>query len=283
MPFLKINDLRLHHRVLGAGETLVLIHGLGSSGADWAFQAKPLAEHFRLVIPDLRGSGLSDAPRGPYAISQFADDLWCLLDMLGEQRVHLMGFSLGGAVALEMAVQRPLSIGRIMTINSLPTYRLDSWRKRWELYAQIALVQGIGLKGASRLAARRLFREPHQAAMRQRVIDVVGSSPRRPYMDTIRALAGWCALDRMPALGANLLMLAGEYDYTPLAEKLAYAERFGAGFKVVRGSRHGTPFDASNACNACALSFFRGLELPPAAMLEIDPPEFAPMTASAGL
>lgn len=276
MPYFQNDELRQHYRVAGSGETLVLLHGLGSSGADWAFQVEPLAAHFRLIAPDLRGSGLSDAPPGPYRIDQFASDIWSLLDSLGETRVHLLGFSMGGAVALEMALQRPDRIGRLMTINSLPSYRVDSWRKRWEVYAQLALIRGLGLRRTSGFAARRLFPLPHQRAMRERVVSVIGGLPKRQYLHSVRALIGWSALERMHSLQAPMLMLAAEHDYTPLAEKRAYAQRFGAQFAVVRGSRHGTPFDAIDASNACAIAFFLGLPLPADDVLVTDPPHRVP-------
>lgn len=282
MPFLQTADVRLHYRDHGVGEPLILLHGLGSSGADWAFQAEPLGSQFRLIVPDLRGSGQSDSPPGPYSIAQFASDVWDLLDELGIERTHLMGFSLGGAVAMEMALQRPHAIARLMTINTLPSYRLDSWRKRMELVSQVALVRGLGMRRLASLAARRLFHEPHQEPMRRRVVEVVGSAPRRPYLDTVRALAQWCSLDRLPALQSEMLMLAGEHDYTPLAEKRDYAERFGAKFAVVGGSRHGTPFDSVAACNAVALAFFRGEPLPQADTLVMDAPGRSPMRAPSG-
>lgn len=282
MPFLQTADVRLHYRDHGEGEPLILLHGLGSSGADWAFQAESLGSRFRLIVPDLRGSGLSDSPPGPYSIAQFANDVWELLDDLGIERTHLMGFSLGGAVAMEMALQRPHAVARLMTINTLPSYRLDSWRKRMELVSQVALVRGLGMRRLALLAAKRLFREPHQEPMRRRVVEVVGSAPRRPYLDTVRALAQWCSLDRLPALQSEMLMLAGEHDYTPLAEKRSYAERFGAKFAVVGGSRHGTPFDSVTACNAVALAFFRGEPLPLPDVLVTDAPARSPMQAPAG-
>ncbi|MEP6882813.1 MAG: alpha/beta hydrolase [Dokdonella sp.] len=282
MPFLQIDDVGLHYRVHGQGQPLVLLHGLGSSGADWAFQAETLGAHFRLIVPDLRGSGLSDAPRGRFSIAQFAADVWQLLDALAVEHTHIMGFSLGGAVAMEMALQRPDAVARMMTINTLPSYRLDSWRKRMELISQVALVRSLGMRRVAAIAAKRLFREPHQEPMRRRVVEVVGNAARRPYLKTVRALAAWCALDRVPAIRSEWLMLAGEHDYTPLAEKREYAARFGAQFAVVGGSRHGTPFDAINACNAVALAFFRGEALPLPETLAIDPADLAPIEAPWG-
>ena len=269
----------LHYRQAGTGEDLLLIHGLGSSGADWAFQEAPLAAHFRLLMPDLRGCGRSPAS-AVASIGDHARDLWALVDRLSISRVHVLGHSLGGAVALEMALQRPEAVTRLMTINSLLSYRIDSLRKWLEVNGQLALVRVLGLRRTARLVARRLFPWPHQAAMRARVIEVIGNLPQRAYLDLARALADWCALERISHLRAPMLMLAAEHDYTPLEEKRRFAALAGAQLEVVAGSRHGTPFDAIEACNECALAWFLGRPIP--VPLRIDSATTAPIAPPPG-
>jgi len=281
MPFAELSHRSIYYRQTGSGPDLLLIHGLGSSGADWAFQEAPLAEHFRLLMPDLRGCGRS--PGGARAsIAEHAADLWDLADRLGVTETHVLGHSLGGAVALEMALQRPVCVRRLMTINSLLSYRVDSVRKWLEVNAQLAMVRVFGLRRTAGLVARRLFPWPHQAAMRERVIKVIGELPQRAYLDLARALADWCALERVDLLRAPMLMLAAEHDYTPLDEKRSFAQRVGAQLAVVSGSRHGTPFDAIHACNACALAWFQGRELPPPEILCMDTAALAPSAPPAG-
>lgn len=279
MPLASINGTEIHYDEHGAGPAVVLIHGLGSSGADWAFQLPALRPQFRLIVPDLRGAGLSGKPAGPYRVAQFADDLWALLEHIGTPQAHLVGFSLGGAVALEMALQRPQQAGRLVTINALPSYRIDAWQKWWQAHGQLLMVRWLGLPRAARLIGARLFPEPHQAAMRRRVEEVVGANARRPYLDTVRALMNWCAADRLDRLQSRLLMLSAEYDYTSLAEKHEWAERLGAEHRVVRGSRHGTPFDAIHATNACLLAWLAEQPLPANAELRVDGPERTPAMA----
>lgn len=112
MPLAEVQGTTLHFERYGANPAadrppVVLIHGLGSSGADWAFQIPALAREHHLIVPDLRGSGLSAKPDGPYCIEAFAEDLWALLDHLRIGRAALVGFSLGGAVSSAMALQQP--------------------------------------------------------------------------------------------------------------------------------------------------------------------------------
>lgn len=283
MADLQLPDVRLRVRRFGLpdGDCVVLLHGLGSSGDDWAFQVGPLARHFNLLLPDLRGCGGSETTAGAYSIAMFADDVWRVLDRCGESRVSLVGFSMGGAVALEMTLQRPHAVSRLALINSLPSYRVDHWRKALELYLQTGLVRVLGMRRTAALVARRMFPHARQAAMRARVVEVVGSSPAEPYLRCARALAGWCAADRITALQAETLMLAGEHDYTPFDEKRRWASALGARLWAVRGSRHGTPFDAVDATNRSLLAFLTGQPAPDPSALCLDPVDRVPARAPA--
>src|SRR5882724_9049764 len=106
MPFFRDHELTVHYLERGRGEPLLLVHGLGSSGADWAFQVAALEQRFRIIVPDLPGSGHSLPPRNEYTIAGFAAALWKLMDHLRIERPNIVGFSLGVAVALEMATLR---------------------------------------------------------------------------------------------------------------------------------------------------------------------------------
>jgi 3-oxoadipate enol-lactonase len=176
------------------------------------------------------------------------------------------------------------AVDRLVLINSLPTYRVDHWRKWMELNLQVGMVRLLGLPRVARMVAGRLFPLPHQAPMRARVADVVGSpAGRASYLATARALATWCAAERIGALRPPTLLIAGEHDYTPLAEKQAWAARMGAEIAVVRGSRHGTPFDAVAAANALLRAFLSGEPLPAADALQVDSAGTAPTAPPEGV
>jgi pimeloyl-ACP methyl ester carboxylesterase len=77
MAFFRDEKSSLHYLVRGYGEPLLLIHGLGGSGVDWAFQVAALEKRFRVIVPDLPGSGHSPPPRDEYTIDGFATTLCC--------------------------------------------------------------------------------------------------------------------------------------------------------------------------------------------------------------
>src|ERR1700736_2859806 len=227
MPFFRNEDISLHYLERGQGEPLMLIHGLGCSGAAWAFQVAALEKRFRVIVPDLPGSGHSSPPRDEYTIGGCASALWSLLDYLDVSRTNIIGFSLGGAVALEMAAQRPASVPRLALINSLATYRPDDWRKWLEAHVTATLVRLLGMRRAAWLLAVRLFPDPWPRVIRGQAPAVVGAVPASSYLGLGLALARWAILDRLDRLTSRILLIAAEYDFSPLAEKPEPAAKLG--------------------------------------------------------
>lgn len=97
----------LHYEEYGHGTPLVLIHGLGSSSQDWELQIPVLARHYRLVVVDVRGHGRSDKPRERYSIQGFTYDLIALFEHLDLPPAHVVGLSMGGMIAFQLAVDEP--------------------------------------------------------------------------------------------------------------------------------------------------------------------------------
>jgi 3-oxoadipate enol-lactonase len=261
----------LYYRSHGNGEPVLLIHGLGGSGVDWSLQIPALEPRFRVIVPDLPGCGSSSPPPGAYSIAGFACTLWSLLDQLEVSRINIVGFSMGGAVALEMSLRRPTLVARLALINSLATYR-DQWRKWMYARSCAALIRLAGMRRAARMFAGGLFPEPWQQALRERAATVVAAVPARSYLSMSRALEQWEATDRLDQIRSRTLVIAGEHDHTPLAEKRELAARLGASMVVVHGSRHGTPFDASEATNASLVALLTDQRLLPCNRLACDTP-----------
>jgi 3-oxoadipate enol-lactonase len=155
MAFFEYNGRAIHYLERGRGEPLVLIHGLGSSGADWALQVPALEKNHRVILPDLPGSGHSASWREGYSVERLAESIWALCGHLQLERINIVGFSLGGAVGLEMSLQRPDSVRRLGLINSLATYRLDHWRKWFEAAVTLALIPLLGMRRAAPRGSRR--------------------------------------------------------------------------------------------------------------------------------
>jgi 3-oxoadipate enol-lactonase len=282
MPFFQDADSSIHYLERGRGEAVLLIHGLGCTGADWAFQVAALERHYRVIVPDLPGSGHSPAPPGGYDIQGYAAALWRLLDHLKIERLNIVGFSLGGAVALEMASARAAAVTRLSLINSLATYRPHTVRKWLETYVSAGMVRMLGMQRAAYVAAARLFPEAWQRSLREHAAAAMGTVSATAYLGMGLALARWSILNRLDRLPCPVLLIAAERDFTPLEEKIALAEQLRAQLVVVRGSRHGTPFDSVGITNACLRAFLDDEPMPAPAQWVCDTASSAQSLSLAG-
>ena len=104
----------------GKGAPLLLIHGLGYARWGWEPVLEPLARSFDVILFDNRGIGESDAPPGPYTVPELAADALQVLDEGGVERAHVLGTSLGGMVAQELALSAPERVDRLVLACTTP-------------------------------------------------------------------------------------------------------------------------------------------------------------------
>jgi len=112
--------VKIGHETRGAGEPLVLVHGLAYDRHGWGRLPELLAESFQVVLIDNRGVGESDAPPGPYTVAELAGDVVGVLDELGLERTHLFGVSLGGYIAQELVLTHPERIEKLVLCSTAP-------------------------------------------------------------------------------------------------------------------------------------------------------------------
>jgi pimeloyl-ACP methyl ester carboxylesterase len=118
MKHLDLHGDRVAYREAGAGEALLLIHGMAGSSATWRAVLPQLSKKYRVVAPDLFGHGESAKPRGDYSLGAFAAWLRDLLDELGITRATVVGQSLGGGVAMQFTYQHRDYCERLVLISS---------------------------------------------------------------------------------------------------------------------------------------------------------------------
>jgi pimeloyl-ACP methyl ester carboxylesterase len=106
------------YRRAGWGPVVVLIHGITGSSETWGEVIEPLAEHYTVVAPDLLGHGASAKPRGDYSLGAYASGVRDLLGALGHDRGTIVGHSLGGGIAMQMAYQFPERCERLVLVSS---------------------------------------------------------------------------------------------------------------------------------------------------------------------
>ncbi len=118
MPTLQSNGITLAYEVAGAGEPLLLISGVGYGGWFWHKIVPGLAARYRVITFDNRGAGGSDKPAGPYTVPMLAADAAGLLDALDVKSAHVLGHSLGGFIAQELALTRPALVRKLILAST---------------------------------------------------------------------------------------------------------------------------------------------------------------------
>jgi pimeloyl-ACP methyl ester carboxylesterase len=259
MPTLRANDAELYYEETGTGEPVLLLHGLGSSTLDWAPQIEALRGSYRVIALDVRGSGRSRdllKPGGPFSVAQFAADTAALLDHLGAAPAHLVGLSMGGMIAFQLAVDSPKMVRTLTIVNSGPALvpRTPDELRAFRLRRLISRV--FGPKGMGRMLAKRLFPKPEQEEKRKVFRERMAKNDRRAYIASQEAIFGWSVLDRIGAIEAPTLVVASDQDYVPVAVKESWARLMkNAQVKVVADAHHALPIEAPEKLNPLLVEF----------------------------
>jgi pimeloyl-ACP methyl ester carboxylesterase len=116
MPFIEAADLHVHYREVGAGRPVLLLHGNWASAGWWVPLLARLPAGYRGLAPDLRGRGRTTGPDSDYAPASLAADALAFADALGLGRLHLVGHSLGAAVAAQLALDAPDRVATLTLI-----------------------------------------------------------------------------------------------------------------------------------------------------------------------
>jgi len=258
---IRLGGVELHCEIAGAGEPLLFIHGLGSCTEDWQPQIDRFAKSNRTIACDLRGHGRSSKPRGPYSIEGFARDIGAILRALETGPAHVVGISLGGMVAFQLAVDAPELVRSLVIVNSGPAVPAQTFKQRLPLYIRLAYARILGLARMAEMIAKRLFPKPEQLALRRAFVLRLAANDKHCYLASLRAIfAGWSVADRLPQIRCPVLVLCSDQDYTPVALKEAYAARLpAASVVVIPDSRHALPMERPREFNDALARFLDGL------------------------
>ncbi len=257
MPTCIIDNTTIHYEDRGEGPVLLLLHGLGSSSLDWQYQYPHFETSYRIIAPDLRGFGRSDKPEGPYLVSRQAEDVVGLLKHLNIDQVALLGFSMGGAVAFELAAREPERVRQLIIVNSATSFVPDHWKKHLEVFVRKAVIRILGVPQLAVLIAKRLFPREDQANLRAMTIERYGANEKQAYLSAIDGLVAWKLSETdLSKLTMPTLVIAAEHDYTPLSDKENYCSMLpNATLRLVHDSRHATPIDQADKFNALLSEF----------------------------
>ncbi len=258
MAKLNINGIKMHYQVIGQGDPLVFIHGLGSSSRDWEFQVNQFCQDYQVVVFDARGHGQSEKPPGPYSIPLFAQDTAALMRALDLGPAHVVGISMGGMIAFQLALDAPDLIRSLVIVNSWPEMVVRTWQERLQIWQRALIVQIMGMRKMGEVLAGRLFPKPEQDPIRTIFVERWAENDKRAYQNSMNALVGWSVSDRIEHIDCPVLVVAADQDYTPLESKATYTRRMpDAELVVIEDSRHATPVEHPQQFNQVLGAFLK--------------------------
>jgi 3-oxoadipate enol-lactonase len=157
-------EATLHYRQHGdAGPAVVLLHGLGSSSADWPEQQAALAPAHRVLALDLPGHGASPLPSGRLTVEGMAAAVAALLERLDEAPAHVVGLSLGACVALRLALGAPSRVRSLTLINPFARLRPGGPGHVARLGLRLVLLGSAPMRTLATHVARGLFPWPERS------------------------------------------------------------------------------------------------------------------------
>ena len=258
MPYVKISEVGLYYEVAGAGPPILFVQGAGAIGGAWRPQVDNLREAFNCVTFDNRGIGQSTAGAPALTIEQMAKDALALCDELGLESVHIVGHSMGGLIAQELALAAPR---RVRSLALLCTFACGQEATKTSLRT---VCMGIGTHIGSRASRRRNFlkilfpknylKTTDEIGLAERTGALLGRDLAGSPPILRQQLAAMRRFDRTADLGniqAPTMVVSAQYDPIALprfGRRLA-KEIAGSRYVEIPGASHGVTIQSPDTVN----------------------------------
>ncbi|MEK4512728.1 alpha/beta hydrolase [Paenibacillus anaericanus] len=257
-----VNGTTIAYQEQGEGETVVLLHGFCGSSAYWEKVQPLLAEQYRVICPDLRGHGSTDAPMGAYTIEQMADDIVGLMEELGIEKYTLLGHSMGGYVALSLAQRYAFRLNGFGLIHS--TGYPDSEEAKEKRLKAVSTIGSEGITSFIEGLVPGLFAPENVDTLTEEVNRVKEIGYKTPPQGASgAALSMRERIDRRDVMSSTtlpLLLVAGESDQIIPLERLFTTEGDNVMKAVIKGAGHMSMYEAPDQLVAVILDFLRKMD-----------------------
>jgi 3-oxoadipate enol-lactonase len=261
MPKVRVNGIEVNYVEAGRGEVLLLIMGFGGDHLAWAFQMPAFAQRYRVIAFDNRGAGQSDAPDVPYTTRMMAEDAVGLLDALRIERAHVLGVSMGGMIAQELALNHPERVRSLQLHCTLarPDGYMQALLQSWRIVRT-----KVSLEEWLRIVTLWLFSPRTYAERPEFVEGVIQTGLANPHPFTITgflrqgdAVRTHDTLDRLGKLRQPALVSVAEDDILvpPRFARALAAAVPRAELRLIDGAGHGYFWERADVFNAMCLDF----------------------------
>jgi pimeloyl-ACP methyl ester carboxylesterase len=273
MPIAQSNGIEVYFEEQGSGEPLLLIMGLAADSIAWMFQRDAFAAHYRTIVFDNRGVGRTSKPAGPYSIAAMADDAAGVLDAIDVDRAHVVGVSMGGMIAQELALRHPQ---RVRSLVLGCTYAKPDAGVTGTFDESLAFFGGSkGPNGEIQVDLDKLdpmafigrllplsFSPQFIMSELPKLMQVFAGALQHGFdlgaiMAQVTATQAHDTADRLHQIAAPTLVLTGDCDLLipPSNSDLLAARIPGARLQKLAGGSHGFNFENPEGFNAAVLEF----------------------------
>ncbi len=259
------NDVSMHYEVAGEGDWLVLIHGAGDNLQTWYNQVPAFSRHYRVLTYDTRGHGQTDVGDSDYTIALWAADLHGLLKALDARHTSVLGYSLGGMIAVMLAAEHPEMVDALVLAGIAGAAIGVGDRQTWEQRrsAQLAILEKEGMAGILRdrtdAAASTMF-SPGFVEKNQQVIEkykeIFLQTRPEGYRKVLESMGRRGRAIDFSAIACPVLVIVGAYDVLsgPEAGK-ALQQRIPGSELVILHTGHACQMEQPGDFNETVLSF----------------------------
>ncbi|MFC1848295.1 alpha/beta fold hydrolase [Chloroflexota bacterium] len=266
MPKAHVNGININYKVNGEGEPLVLIMGFAGPGSAWFFQTRAFKKHYRVVTFDNRDAlfGKTDSTGEAYTIKTMADDTIGLMDHLGIDRAHILGYSMGGMIAQEIAINYPERVRRLILASTISS----ASQLAPELLGRFGLDEDSSEEDLRSVDVKETLGSLAALAFNSRLYRIVIARTFpifsrlggiKGLKGQVEAVAGCDTLDRLQTIGAQTLVIVGTEDKvtSPSGSEVIAGRIPNAGLVKVEGGSHAYAFEMRGRFNREVLNFLR--------------------------
>ncbi|MBE2225599.1 MAG: alpha/beta hydrolase [Anaerolineae bacterium] len=265
MPTVTANNINIYYESNGSGEPLVLISGLGYNMWQWHKMVPGLAESFQVITLDNRGVGQTDKPEGPYSAALLAADTAALLTALGIPKAHIMGHSMGGFIAQEMALSYPDKVDKLIlaSTNFGGPHHLPITPEAMAVLGDTTSDPVTRFKNGLAVSTAPGWSENNEAMIADwltwRMANLVDPVAYQAQMAIGLSLLSEeaCFENRLPDVQAETLILFGEYDKVvpPGNAELLAAKIPNSSIHFLPDAGHFFPMETPEAANEAVVAF----------------------------
>jgi pimeloyl-ACP methyl ester carboxylesterase len=265
VPFSNARGFKTHYVEEGHGPSVVFAHGFLFDHAMFAAQFEELPEKYRCIARDMRGHGRSECPDGPWSMQDMVVDLIRFIEDVDAAPCHMVGMSIGGMIAVRVALQREDLVRSLVMIDSTAGAEDPGAAEAYAAYqARADREDGIDEDFARETMGfffSQTFMEQHPD-----VIDIqVGRATSAPTIAVVEGLRALIhrdsVVDRLNEIRVPALAIHGEADLTiPISNAEEFAAGVGAELVRVPGAGHTTPLEAPDVVNEALTRFLAGVK-----------------------